>query len=498
MTFPPNTDANLTDAISRWQNTYDPAAFEVLGFPADELRLILDRDTTLNVYQGLLAKNKSLIYQVIQFSEDAWSKVFNRVDTIDNDGLSFIYHKFLGSLARAVLEAGMGSLKAQLYAVIDGYFYVPTRKLIPGYTVSGVDREAQGLGEFFVSTNESASGPFVFAWVVSQINLLNGKGETPFTLENDFAARSKLVLLKFSSTGWPLQYFDGQSWQFYPFSRDPNEQLVTKPILVAPAIDIPAGIAITPEVANEVIVQSGMFKPHSQYLLIGDEPRDASVAVLDLKTLLPADDVQNLMKFLTMMPRSMLYSFFMEKIWPSLPWTMDIGPEVKDMIGRPKITSEIYGETHTRKEFETLVWSAFIDLFNEANLAYINEHQLTPWDWEQKKTDAYYVSSSADALAALQDDLQAYQNVTLALDPKAKVIMEAYAGLPKLGDLGLEINRQNAIKELLKAKDYNTAQAIVDAYRYASDTVLGEALEKPIPFDIVAADKGTVIKATPI
>ena len=71
-------------------------------------------------------------------------------------------------------------------------------------------------------------------------------------------------------------------------------------------------------------------------------------------------------------------------------------------------------------------------------------------------------------------------------------IMDDFQKLPKLGDPGFEINRQNAIKQLLLLKDYESAQAVVDAYRYAADTVIGPTLEEPIPVNVMDKN-GTVL-----
>lgn len=287
------------------------------------------------------------------------------------------------------------------------------------------------------------------------------------------------------------------------------------------------------------LANTGIFKLKTEYILIGDEPRTAK-GVVDLKTLMEPDQLDSLMKYLTFMPRSMLWSFFMQKIWPNLPETPPQGymppipvsdnnyrlngmgsidnvlrnpepqvrrPARRSSFGRgmgagaiamnpfQNVTS-IYGDTHKEKPFERLVWAAFIDLFNEANLKYVNENQLEPWAWEEQKTNAYYISTSEEAINEIAQEIDDFRNVSLALDPKAKKIMEQYATLDKIGDVGLEINRQNAVKELLKKKEYETAQAIVDAYRYLKQTRLGETLTKPIPFNIVTKEGVTIAKAT--
>jgi hypothetical protein len=244
--------------------------------------------------------------------------------------------------------------------------------------------------------------------------------------------------------------------------------------------------------------------------LVGDEVKGSGV--VNLKTLLKAEEYTNLVQYLTFMPRSMLWSFFMQKVWPSLPGgerTMmmsasmsgmgggmsgGMGYESPGLVGYDK--TSIYGDTHVGKAYEDLVWAAFVDVFNTANLEYVNKNQLEPWDWEETKTNAYYVSTSKDAIAQMANEIEGMRDVGLAMDPTARKIMEAYALLPKVGDLGLEINRQNAVKELLKKKDYTTAQAIVDAYRYISESEVGPTLTKPIPFNIVNESGQTIAKAT--
>lgn len=279
------------------------------------------------------------------------------------------------------------------------------------------------------------------------------------------------------------------------------------------------------------IADTGLFKVKTEYIVIGDEPR-RSMLVVDLKTLITGDQLDSLMKYLTFMPRSMLWNFFMQKIWPNLPETGPTGyvpplprtdqnyqlsgaSGIDNVLRRPELRQQkvrgfsgavmiqpyrnvtsIYGDTHKEKPFERMVWAAFIDLFNEANLKYVNENKMEPWTWEEQKTNAYYISTSKEAIEALEKEIDDFRSVSLALDPQAKKIMEQYATLDKIGDIGLEINRQNAVKELLKKREYTTAQAIVDAYRYLKDTRLGPTLTKPIPFNIVTSEGQVIAKAT--
>lgn len=215
----------------------------------------------------------------------------------------------------------------------------------------------------------------------------------------------------------------------------------------------------------QALLDTGLFIEKTKYITIGDEPVGGS-GVLSLKSMLLPDEVANLKKFFTFMPRQMLRDWYMKKVYPSIP----------------------------DKQFENMVWASFIEIFNEANLEHINLKKIDGWAWEAEKLDAYYVSQNEPELAALESQISEYGQSSLAFDPQAKAIMEQYAMLPKIGDLGLEINRQNAIKVLLQQKDYQTAQAIVDAFRYAADTVIGDTITQPIPYNIVAADGSAIVR----
>ena len=109
----------------------------------------------------------------------------------------------------------------------------------------------------------------------------------------------------------------------------------------------------------------------------------------------------------------------------------------------------------------------------------------SPADWETEKQNAYYLSQNPKELEKLKDYLN--RSADLASDPRAKVILENYLKLPKLGDQGLEINRQNAIRQLLLNKEYDAAQAVIDAFRYAVQTDMSAALSKPLPFDVTTS-----------
>lgn len=230
------------------------------------------------------------------------------------------------------------------------------------------------------------------------------------------------------------------------------------------------------------MINSGLFKPKTEYMLVGDEPRGGH-GVVDISAILKPDEVEKIKKLLVMMPRMMLREWFDTEIGPTLPGMAF------------QVWDNFYGRSTMRKKSDEMVWAAFLDLFNQANLEYVNREQIEPWEWEQEKYESFLISQNAPAMQAIETEIKNYEDVDLALDPKAKKIIEEFLTLPKLGDPGLEVNRQNSIKELLKRKEYVLAQAIVDAFRYASQTELGETMTQPIPYDIVAPS-GQVVKAT--
>lgn len=270
---------------------------------------------------------------------------------------------------------------------------------------------------------------------------------------------------------------------FRAYTEFLGDSMAMAPIIIAAMLDTASNNAIAMN-----MVQSGLFKGKSTYIQIGDEPIGGS-GVVDFKALIDDADYTTLFNYLTFMPRAILHDFFMKQIYPQLPadapFVLDKGYPVKS----------IYGETHIKKPYEDMVWAAFIDVFNAANSAYIATAGLDSWTWEQKKTDAYYssVDPSSDQLAAA---LGAADNAVLALDKQATKIMNDFATLPKLGDPGFEINRQNALKQLLLRKEYVTAQAVVDAYRYAKDTSIGDQLTKPIPMNLVGRDGSVIAEKT--
>lgn len=277
----------------------------------------------------------------------------------------------------------------------------------------------------------------------------------------------------------PVQIYDNGAWRLYSeFLGDSNPKL---PLLIDKVLNDAARQNIATNMAS-----SGLFKAKTEYLTIGDEVQGEGT--IDFAGLLRPDDILMLKQYLTFMPRQFLWNFFIQKIYPQIPQAGVLGSMNEGKI----ITDPIYGTAYGYKTYQNLVWAGFIEVFNQANLDYINTNKIDAWTWEGQKNAAYVTSQDTAQIAALQAQFTQFNDVTLALDPIAKGIMDDFATLPKLGDLGMEINRQNAVKELLKMKEYTSAQAIVDAFRYAKDTVVGTALTQPIPADVVLSD-GTVM-----
>lgn len=250
--------------------------------------------------------------------------------------------------------------------------------------------------------------------------------------------------------------------------------------------------AISPEESKEIIrhwAEQGFIKPTTSYILIGDEPK--GVAVIDLKTHLPTHDYDTMRELLKLMPRSYLRPWFMKEIWGSLA-----GP-VTPVLPSENYIGQMYDEIKGgKKKDEDLVWGAMVDLFNVANLEYVNLNKLMPWDWEEEKLRAYLIKESKTGLDELREKFDAFRKDVLGEDPVAQSLIEEYNKLPKNPDPGLEISRQFAISELLKKKEYNAVKGVIDAYRFANETILGDALSAPVPFDVVAS--GRTIRATPL
>ena len=253
---------------------------------------------------------------------------------------------------------------------------------------------------------------------------------------------------------------------------------------------------LSPAGQNQIafdMAQSLLFKDKVAYLIVGDEVRGnlsgTATGVMNLQTLMTDSDFTSFKSYLTFMPRANLWQFFMTQIYPGIPMAGAVG----DIREGTQVTDPTYGTVYIYKSYQDLVWAAVIDVFNQANAEYMAKTGLSdPWAWETQKTNAFYTTQNQTVMDNLRQQFQDFSDVGLALDPLAKPIMDEYATLPPLGDTGLEINRENAIKELLKSKEYVVAQAIVDAYRYAQDTIIGPALANPIPMDVIGQD-GTVL-----
>ena len=251
--------------------------------------------------------------------------------------------------------------------------------------------------------------------------------------------------------------------------------------------------SLTPSLSQEEAAQvssgvlsSGFFKTKTQYLVIGDEPSGGS-GIVDLSKMLSLDQQDKFKTFLTFMPRQFLFDWFKKNVVPSFPGALAVGSA--KYMGLPAISS-LYPN-----DFMDMVWAAFIDFFNSANLAYINSHQLSPWDWEQQKLTNFFISQNKDQLESLNKTFADYEKLNSDPDPKAKELMLRYSSLPPIGDPGLEISRQNAVKQLLLKKEYVVVEGIIDAFNYAQYTVLGESITRPIPFSIIT-DDGKQVLAT--
>jgi len=498
--FPANTDSDIASAIARWKSVYDPACLQRIGIPADDFRVLYNPDTPLNVYQAMFDRYANVIYSHFQFSPEAKIALRNKTpvgNTSAADAANWVKDVWGG-----IAEKAANYYYERYYAIINGTIYYPGASITPGISWMNPEEAVSGLPQDFHLDTLSANtpqaafgGPFSFVYAVNPYATFapgqpilpsNGFTHDPFL---DVWA-GPLQIFKISAGSLPIQVLNPQTniWVDNLGWKDSEPILRKNPFVVAKAneTDVQAPPPTVDQVATE-LAASGLFKEKTEYITIGDEPMGGR-GVVDLKSMLDADSYKNLFRYLQMMPRQILRDFFMDKVWPDLPWDMYFKASDGMPTSARRVQDPIYGGFHYKKTFEDMVWAAFIDMFNEANLDYINKNRLEPWEWEQQKMEAYYVSNNQEAMAEIEQELESISNVGLALDPKAKVVMESMKLMPKLGDVGFEINRQNAIKELLKMKEYETAQAIVDAFRYASETEIGETLSKPIPYDIKTGD----------
>ena len=262
-----------------------------------------------------------------------------------------------------------------------------------------------------------------------------------------------------------------------------------------------ADTEFTVDQAVDTLIASGKYKPKTEYLAPqGDEP--VGVAALDLEAMIDKTQVEALKTALVNIPRSKLKEFFDKKIWVDIPTAKTL-PVVFDVKENPlkyyqKLTRDpnilivnnvVVNISLTHKD---LLWGAIIELFNTVNLDFTLNNMISPESWEKQKLDAYTVSQNPQSLQKFKDAIQ--RSVDVSKDPKAVPILEAYLKLAPLGDKGLEINRQNAIRQLLIQKEYESAQAVIDAYTYASQTMMSEALAKPLPYDVVSSSGQVMAK----
>lgn len=308
---------------------------------------------------------------------------------------------------------------------------------------------------------------------------------TPYQYKAPSGVNGAVEFYRVDVKGFPVWKFQNGIWNQ---NWKPDSSLLIaantyrRPYYLSPALSDSDDSQIALTMAN-----SGLFKDKTTYLTIGDEPYPGD-GVIDFKSLISDNDYTTLRQYLTLMPRQLLWDFYMKNIWGGIPYSSGLGTE--DTQGA--YVTSIYGDSHLKKSYEDMVWAGLVDLFNSANLDYINANQITAQAWENQKTTAYYQGTSDESEAAVTAALEAAGDVSLSLDPKAMKIMNDFATLPKLGDPGFEVNRQNALKQLLLQKEYVVSQAIVDAYRYADDTIIGAALKVPIPVNLVGQD-GTVL-----
>jgi hypothetical protein len=124
-----------------------------------------------------------------------------------------------------------------------------------------------------------------------------------------------------------------------------------------------------------------------------------------------------------------------------------------------------------------MVKMSFLSLFNSLNMTYANGNQLDPWAWEELKTEAYFQN-----LATPQEPTL-FQTTIATASAQAISIAQAYQALTPLGDLGLELRRQNAIQWLLQNGYYTDAQNVITQFQNLSN-VQNAIISLPIPVQI--------------
>jgi hypothetical protein len=284
--------------------------------------------------------------------------------------------------------------------------------------------------------------------------------------------------------------------------------------------------------AVEEIIKTGHFRPKTTYLSFapiteklkafgyGDfysEP--TGEAVLDLESLLKLEDFNELKNQLVNVPMEVLGQFFDENIMPMIPSEKLLNvpegeqaslPSPKQLSEYEKALADYKAKTgkavyvkltppkppkplqnmvtvngmsvNVETSFAKVLWGGVLDLFKEVNLEYTLDKGISPKDWEEQKYTAYLISKDPQAKKDVETAIQ--KSIDVSTDPKAVPVLEEYLKLPKLGDEGLEINRQAAIRELLLKKEYDTALAVIKVYQYAIESGLGDGLSKPLPYTV--------------
>jgi hypothetical protein len=282
---------------------------------------------------------------------------------------------------------------------------------------------------------------------------------------------------------------------------------------------------ISPAEAQAGINQltTDLFTTFTEYLRWGDEPQILSL-VVDFKKNLSSDLYSQLYNFLQLFPRQSLRDWFDANIVPNLPfdmiYQMGVGGIAVDQNGNPILQAgsagyvappqtvaavppqdwEAFGIRGAfeanRKSCDPFIWAGFINVFNQANLDYCNKHQIAPWDWEDQKARLYLTAQNQNQMQQLQASFDAYRSTIFGSNPRAQDLINQYAALPKLGDLGLEVSRQAVFKKLLEEGEFDTAESIIVAYTQAQSTVLDAGLKSKIPVNVVTSS-GRQVFATP-
>lgn len=301
---------------------------------------------------------------------------------------------------------------------------------------------------------------------------------------------------------------DTESWEYFreagPFPQPANLQ--------------PMMTSSEKQEMEEYILNSGWFKLKTDYIYFGDEGWEEVEVVVPLVNFIGQQAYDQLLRELEQsgldenQRREYLNSYLLEartqKRSSRPQGVIDLEAKLgSENVEKFKAMFKFFPRAYLRRWYEQtvapkipaignqIVWAAIVDLFNQANREHIAEIGYSPWQWEQEKLQTYYLMENKKVLKELNDRFEAYKQLNNYPDPQAESLMREYAQLPKIGDLGLEISRQAVIKELLARKEYATVKGIIDAYRLADTTILGEAIRNKIPFDI-NAKQGRSVKAS--